>query len=468
MKKSAEQLAQAIRDKKCSSVEVAQAFIAQIERVNPDINAVAQVDPQRIIEQAKQCDAALQQGQLRGALHGVPVTIKDNLLTQDIITTGGSAAFAKHKPTADATAVKRLRDAGAIILGKSNLPDFALAWETESTAYGRTNNPHDLNYTAGGSSGGEAAIIAAGGSPLGLGTDSGGSIRLPAHYCGIAGLRTSHGLIPSTGHMPPAEGYPILGVFAPFNAIGPMARSVSDLLYVLPVLTGRDSIDPYAEYDALQRPQVFTLKGLRVAFYTSACGQSIDPEIEQALNKIARLLEQEGALIDAVEPPALSEARDIYCNIAGADGGEGIKALLSELHYPQIPQNLINTLKLMPKEPSVRMLLDAQLQRDFFRIKQLQFMQKYDLILCPVAAHTALAHGLSFSEPERFAQDHYLIPYSVLGWPSVVIPVGIARNHLPIGAQIIAKHRQDYCALYTAQAIERLLSTEVNAANKNI
>ena len=257
---SAECLAQAIRDKSLSSVELAKAYIAQIEQVNPLINAIAEVDHNRILQDALRLDQELQAGQVRGPLHGVPITIKDNLLTKDIITTGGSFAFANNIPTQDATVVQRLRNAGAIILGKTNLPDFALSWETHSTAFGRTNNPYDLQRTAGGSSGGEAAILAAGGSALGIGTDSGGSIRLPAHYCGIAGLRTSRGLIPSTGHMPPTEGYPVLGVFANFNSIGPMARYVSDLIYVLPLLMGSDGIDPYAETKPLKKPSQLNIK----------------------------------------------------------------------------------------------------------------------------------------------------------------------------------------------------------------
>ena len=452
---SAECLALKIRNKSLSSVELAKAYIAQIEQVNPLINAIKEVDHDRILQDAQRLDQELHKGQLRGPLHGVPITIKDNLLTQGIITTGGSFAFANNIPTQDATVVQRLRHAGAIILGKTNLPDFALSWETNSTAFGRTNNPYDLNRTAGGSSGGEAAIIAAGGSALGIGTDSGGSIRLPAHYCGIAGLRTSRGLIPSTGHMPPTEGYPVLGVFANFNSIGPMARYVSDLIYTLPILMGNDGIDPYAEIKPLKKPLHFQIKGLKIALYTSINDQSIDPEIEISLRNVARVLSDQGAIISEITPPALNDARDIYCAIVGADGGKAIRALLKELGYEKPPHEIKSVLNLMTKRPGLAKLLDAWIQWDLFRMKLLQFMQPFDLILCPTAAFTALSHGESLIDPPHFEREHYLIPYSLMGWPCVVVPAGQSSTGLPIGIQLIGKHRQDYKVLYTALAIEK-------------
>lgn len=455
---SAQKLALAIREKSISSVEVAEAFLAQIDKVNPRINAIAQVDKNRVLGEARQCDMELQNGHLRGLLHGVPISVKDNLVTEGIVTTGGSFAFANNLPKEDATVVRRLRAEGAIILGKTNLPDFALSWETESTAYGRTNNPHDLRRTAGGSSGGESAIIAAGGSPFGIGTDSGGSIRLPAHYCGIAGMRTSHGLIPSTGHMPPAEGCPVLGVFANFNSIGPMARSVNDLLYVLPILMGGDGIDPYADFAPLKKPSSYTIKGLKVAFYTSVGSQPIDHEIEQAVLKTADILKQKGALVTPVEPPGLADARNIYCSIVGADGGAGIRSLLNELGYSELPDCVDKALNLMPGEQTIRTFLDARIQWDLYRIKLLQFMQAYDLILCPVSAFTALPHGQSLTDPEHLATENYLIPYSLMGWPAIAIPAAISSENLPIGVQLIGKFRQDYQVLLTASAIEASLN----------
>lgn len=455
---SAEYLATQIRQKEVSAVEIAEAFLAQIEQVNPKINAIMQVDADRVLQDAKACDAELFSGRLRGALHGVPVSIKDNLLTEQMMTTGGSFAFLENKPKQDATVVRRLRDNGAIILGKTNLPDFALSWETESTALGRTNNPYHLDYTAGGSSGGEAAILAAGGSPLGIGTDSGGSIRLPAHYCGVAGLRTSHGLIPSTGHMPPTEGFPVLGVFACFNSIGPMSRNVSDLLYVLPILMGRDGIDPYADYDPLVKPEKINTQGLRVALYTGVQGQVVEPEIEAAVLKVAECLIQKGAIVEAVEPPGLCDARDIYCRVVGADGGDGIIALLKELKYERYPANLDKVLTRMPKNQSVQQVIDARIEWDLYRMNLLTFMQSFDVILCPVASHFALPHGHTLVDPIYFEKENYLIPYSLMGWPSVVIPMGVGANGLPMGVQLVGKYRKDYELVMLATALSQRVS----------
>lgn len=452
---SAEQLARAIREKTMSSVELATAFIKQIEHVNPMINAIFQVDPERILSQAQLLDEALSKGQLYGPLHGVPITIKDNLNTKGMVTTGGSAAFSGFIPETDATVVQRLRTSGAIILGKTNLPDFALAWETDSTAYGRTNNPYDLNRTSGGSSGGEAAIISMGGSAFGIGTDSGGSIRLPAHYCGIAGLRPSRGLIPSTGHMPPQEGYPVLGVFAHLNTIGPMARYVSDLMYVLPTLMGADGIDPYAEIPSVDSIRSFTLKGLKIALHSSVNGIAVNPDIDAVLYQTARKLAEQGAIITEATPPGLHEARDIYCAIVGADGGKGIRELLSELNYQHIPSSLQNSLKLIKKQGSLKKFLDAWIQWDFFRIKLLDFMQNYDLILCPVSASTALLHTETLTSPKNFAKENYLTPYSLMGWPALVVRAGTSLTGLPIGVQLVAKHRHDYQVLHAGLAVEQ-------------
>lgn len=447
-------MAQDIREQRISSLELAQAFMAHIEQVNPAINAINQVDPERIEREAQRLDVLQAKGIMQGPLHGVPISIKDNLLTEGIITTGGSSAFKDHIPTQDATVVKRLRQAGALILGKTNLPDFALSWETESTAYGITNNPHNTQYTAGGSSGGEAAILAARGSALGLGTDSGGSIRLPAHYCGIAGLRPSRGLIPSTGHMPPTEGYPVLGVFADLNTIGPMARHVSDLIDVLPLLMGGDNCDPYAELAPLKNTGQISTKKMRIALYTSVNDVVVDSDIEATVQRVAHRLEQQGVVITAATPPGLSDAREIYCSIVGADGGEGVRHLLKELNYQHIPTCIEQSLQLMKKEPSLRTFLDAWIQWDLFRIQFLDFMNSYDAILCPVAATTALPHGDSLAHPERFKTECYLTPYTLLGWPSVVVPAGMSAQGLPIGVQIITKHQHDYLALNLALAIE--------------
>lgn len=260
---SAAALARAIRNKEVSSEEVVNAHLQRIEAVNPRLNAVVQVVAEQARTQAHEADAALARGTVYGPLHGVPMTIKDNLNTTGVISTGGTTGRATFVPTHDATAVARLRTAGAILLGKTNTPELTLAYETDNLIYGRTNNPYDVSRTCGGSSGGAAAIIAAGGSPFDIGSDTGGSIRVPSHCCGTAGIRPTSGRVPRTGHiLPPA------GALDALTQLGPMARRVEDLSLILPIIAGMDWRDPAIVPMPLGAPQQVDLKTLRVAMHT--------------------------------------------------------------------------------------------------------------------------------------------------------------------------------------------------------
>jgi amidase len=236
--KSATELANAIRSKQLSSKSIVEAHLEQIAKVNPKLNAVVQLTAESARKEADEADAALARGDIKGPLHGVPVTIKDTLETTGVICTGGTKGRANYVPNADATAVARLRAAGAIILGKTNVPELAGAIETDNLVYGRTNNPYDLGRTPGGSSGGEAAIVAACGSPLGLGTDAGGSIRIPAHFCGLAAIKPTSGRVPRTGQFP----LPMGARNAVFH-VSLIARNVDDLALALPIIAGPDFRD---------------------------------------------------------------------------------------------------------------------------------------------------------------------------------------------------------------------------------
>src|SRR5438270_11893297 len=258
---SATSLAQAIRDKRVSSQEVVEAYIHRIEAVNPQLNAVVQLTADSALAQARQADVALARGEINGPLHGVPITIKDSFDTMGVISTAGTKGRASYVPQQDATAVARMRAAGAILLGKTNLPELSMAYESDNLIYGRTNNPYDLSRTPGGSSGGESAIIAAGGSPLGLGTDGFGSIRIPSHFCGIAGLKPTSGRIPFTGLLP--HGF---GALARVRHVGPMDRYVEALISTLRVLAGPDFRDSTIVATPLGDPNGVALAGLKLAF----------------------------------------------------------------------------------------------------------------------------------------------------------------------------------------------------------
>src|SRR6201747_1281132 len=259
---SASELARAIQSKKMSSKTVVEAHLERIAKVNPKLNAVVQLTADSARKEAEEADAALARGEIKGPLHGVPMTIKDTLETAGVICTGGTKGRANYVPKADATAVARLRAAGAIFLGKTNVPELAGAIETDNLVYGRTNNPYDLSRTPGGSSGGESAIVAAGGSPLGLGTDAGGSIRVPAHFCGLAAIKPTSGRVPRTGQFP----LPLGARNAVFH-VSLLARKVEDLALALPIISGPDYRDHSIVGMPLGNPGNVKLQDLKVAFF---------------------------------------------------------------------------------------------------------------------------------------------------------------------------------------------------------
>ena len=233
----ATELAEQIRSKSVSPTEVMQAHLSRIESVNPKLNAIVTPD-ETAMDQAREAEDALMRGELRGPLHGVPFTAKDSVDVGGLRTTRGSRFFEDHVPDADAVVITRLKDAGAVFLGHTNVPEFVFWFETDNAVFGRTENPWKLGRPTGGSSGGEAAALSSGMSPLGLGSDVGCSIRLPAAYCGVVGLKPTHGRVPLTGHWPDA--------LLRFMHVGPMARTVRDVAVALSLLSGPDGLDPYA------------------------------------------------------------------------------------------------------------------------------------------------------------------------------------------------------------------------------
>jgi len=275
--KSASELANAIRSKQFSSKAIVEAHLDQITKVNPKLNAVVQLTADSARKEADEADAALARGEIKGPLHGVPVTIKDTLETAGVICTGGTKGRANYVPSTDATAVARLRAAGAIILGKTNVPELAGAIETDNLVYGRTNNPYDLARTPGGSSGGEAAIVSACGSPLGLGTDAGGSIRIPAHFCGLAAIKPTSGRVPRTGQFP----LPMGARNAVFH-VSLIARNVDDLALALPIIAGPDFRDHSIVGMPLLDPKAVQLTGLKLAYFEDDGAASPTKEITAA------------------------------------------------------------------------------------------------------------------------------------------------------------------------------------------
>jgi amidase len=446
---SATSLARAIRDKQVSSHEVVEAYIHRIEAVNPQLNAIVQLTADTALTQARQADVALARGEIKGPLHGVPITIKDSFDTEGIISTAGTKGRTSYVPQHDATAVARMRAAGAIFLGKTNLPELSLAYESNNLIYGRTNNPYDLSRTPGGSSGGESAIIAAGGSPLGLGTDGFGSIRIPSHFCGIAGLKPTSGRIPFTGLLPSA-----FGASARLRHVGPMARYVEDLALTLPILAGVDWRDPATIPMPLDDPKDVELKSLRVAFYTDNGIMTPTPETIGTVRTAVHALADAGTFVEEALPAGIEQSYEIFRDLFAADGGAGVQRLLQMAGTTDIHpfvQQLGDILR--PYAMTSAEFSGLLVRWDMFRSILLLFLEKYDVIICPVCAKPAWPHSSTITE-EQFFAGSYSITYSLTGWPGVAVRGGTSPEGLPIGVQVVARPWREDVALAVAQHLE--------------
>ena len=449
---SATSLARAIREKQVSSFEVVEAFLHRIETVNPRLNAVVQLNAEPALTQAKQADLALARGEIIGLLHGVPITVKDSFDTKGIISTAGTKGRASYIPQQDATAVARMCSAGAILLGKTNLPELSLAYESNNLIYGRTNNPYDLSRTPGGSSGGESAIIAAGGSPLGLGTDGFGSIRLPAHFCGIAGLKPTSGRIPFTGLLP--HGF---GASAKLRHVGPMARYVEDLILTLPILSGVDWRDPATIPMLLDDPGKVELKGLRVAFYTDNSIVTPTYEIIGAVRTAVHALADAGAIVEEARPAGIEQSYELFRDLFAADGGAGVQRLLQMAGTTEIHPFVQQFGEILRPHALTTAEFGGLLVRwDMFRSTLLSFIENYDVIICPVCATPAWRHSSTITE-EQFVAGSYSMTYNLTGWPGVAMRGGTSPEGLPIGVQVVARPWREDVALAVAQHLETVL-----------
>ena len=446
---SAVAMAQAIRDKRVSATEVVEAHLQRIEAVNPALNAVVQVCAARARLEALAADQALARGGSRGPLHGVPITIKDSLDTAGVISTGGTQGRAAYTPAQDATVVARLRAAGAIVLGKTNTPELTLSGETDNLVYGRTNNPYDLTRTPGGSSGGAGAILAAGGSALDIGSDTGGSIRLPAHFCGIAGIKPTSGRVPRTGHIVPFA----MGAVDALTQLGPLARSVDDLILILPIIAGVDWRDPAVVPMPLGDPHAVSLRGLRVAMHTDNGIMPPTPETAVAVRAAATALSEAGALVEEDRPAALERAAHLADSLSGGDGRAWVRRLLQQAGTQAIHpllQQRFEQAQALPVEEFTRVLEEV----DQFRSAMLGFMEHYDVILCPTCAYPAPLHGQLMTDALRRGTS-YTGAYNLTGWPGAVVRGGTSPEGLPIGVQAVARPWREDVTLAVVRHLEQ-------------
>jgi Asp-tRNA(Asn)/Glu-tRNA(Gln) amidotransferase A subunit family amidase len=453
---SAVSLAQRIREKKISSREVVEAYLERINQLHPKLNAFVEVDSDRALRQARSADEALSRGEQLGSLHGVPLSIKSSIEVDGLCLEAGSRLRAGCRASKDAPLVRRLKDAGAIVLGTTNCPELLMAWETDNLLYGRTQNPWDLSRTPGGSSGGEAAAIASGCSAGGIGSDGGGSIRVPAHFSGICGLKPTPGRIPATGHFPAS-----LGPFALLGVVGPMARTAADVKVLFETVQGPEDGDSFSAPVPIRWPALEELKRLRIGYFEDDGRTPVTPETRVAVRTAAEVLARAGFEVQPFRPEGLEQARSLWWQLFRLGG-----TILLDPMTRGREDELSPILKQFSgwaaagRPHTAHTLLETWMMRDSLRANFFEQMQSFPVLLCPVAAIPAFRHGDRSWRIDGKTVDYldawsYTAWFNLLGTPAAAVPVGRSTEGLPIGVQIAARPWQEEVVLAIAQVVER-------------
>jgi amidase len=447
---SATHMAKLIREKQLSSEELVRAHIERIEAVNPILNAIVQLRPEQALQEARAADTALARGEQIGALHGVPFTLKDYMSIDGLKSTYGTLGFKNNVMHHDSEVTRRLKRAGGIALGLTNMPEFGASIETDSLVYGRTNNPYDLTRFPGGSTGGEGAIIAAGGSALGVGGDSGGSIREPAHYCGIAGIKPSTGRIPKTGFFMHSRG---ATTFKTQN--GPMARYVDDLWLGLQIIAGPDGRDPTVPPVPLPDPANIDVRTLRIAFYTDNGIVACHPDVIRVVREAVAAFKDAGACVEEVAPPQVTEGLELYGKLSWANGTNRARETLKAIGTEQVSDFFTNaTRNMTPDGISAAEFDDLVVAWDKYREANAEFMGKYDLIVSPTTSIPAMPHRSSITNRDIMRSYTYCATFNLLGYPAATVRCGTSNEGLPIGVQTAAYAWREDITLAGAKFLE--------------
>lgn len=458
-------LAAAIRGREISSTEALEHLVERIERLDGPINAVVHWDLDRARSAAAEADRAIVRGDELGPFHGVPMTVKDSFQTEGCVTTSGAPELAGFVPAADAWPVAKMRAAGAIPFAKTNLPIFAGDIQSFNEVYGTTNNPHDVTRTCGGSSGGSAAALAMGFTPIELGSDIGGSIRVPAHYSGVSGHKPSYGVVPAHGQIP---GMPGTFTLADLAVAGPMSRSVRDLGPMLDVLVGPNRWDEPAWRIELPRARATDLTGLRIAAWLDDDHCPVDASTRRLLAETVASIEDAGGRVDTEARPAftLEKVDTVFKHLLFA-------ALSGEFSYEAIER----LASIEPSTPLARVQRAAAMRhrewlahnerRLQIRERWREFFESYDVVLMPVQPRGAIPHDHSQPQFGRTVEiDGVERPYlDLFSWtgpagagmlPATVVPVGLGDDGLPIGVQIVGPYLHDHTTIAAARAIAEL------------
>ncbi len=449
------EIAAAIRAKKFSPVEVVGVHLDRISALQPKLNAFVHLDADGARMQARAAEAAVMRGDAVEPLHGVPLTIKSCIDTAGWPTPAGSLLRKEYVAQTDAPLVARLRAAGAIILGNTNTPEYLMAYETDNSLSGKTSNPWNLEHSAGGSSGGEAAAIASGCSMGGVGSDGGGSIRVPAHFCGICGLKPTPGRIPTTGHFPPGG-----GAFGWIGVVGPMARTVADLRALFEVMAGPDAGDALSAPVPVRAVTEKDVRGLRVGILESEALGKPTRETSASVERAAKLLSEQGFKVETKRLNGLDRAIQLWWYFFGPviahlirDGASGLEESLS----PMLREYVALATAEIPME--FESFLMACGERDSLRAAILRQMEEVTILLSPVSSGPALRHGEgnwrsgakeNYRDTMRYSQW-----LNLAGFPGVAVPLEMSSEGLPIGVQVIGRPYEEELVLAVAEAIER-------------
>jgi len=475
----AHQLARMIRDREVSAVEVLDAYLAQIAKHNGKLNGICTLDENNARSRAQQADEALARGEYWGSLHGVPITIKDIFETAGLRTTAGYIPLKDYVPQQDATVVARLRAAGAIILGKTNMAELAADFQSTNSLFPRVNNPWDLDCTAGGSSGGSAAAVAAGLSALDIGNDIAGSVRQPAHFCGVYGLKPTDRRISTAGMIPEVPGMPYC--LRQMITVGCFARSLEDLRLCFTLIAGADPRRPDVPPISLDRSSDKSLPDLKIAWIDQWTEVPVASEIRDAMGAIAEKLARSGTSIEYWLPKDFdfstvfnlygrlaayinnyAQPRDCYnvrrsIMLLWRTATQGDRKLRKFGNFTRFLSELFN--------PSLRGYFQTLSERDRFTARIDEALSPWDAWLTPVAATPAFTHRPAWSAvdvdglpyPHAVANGAYTMPFNLSGHPAVVIPIGQTRNGLPIGMQIIGKRWCEMELLAIAEKLDKAI-----------
>ena len=449
IKESLGTMAALIRKREVSPVEVAEAHLDRIARLNPELNAIVTLAPD-VLKHAREAEAAVMRGAEVDALHGVPLTIKDTIETAGLRTTSGSKMRSDYVPRVDAPAVARLKAAGAIVLGKSNAAEMAMDYTADNPVFGRTNHPLNHELTPGGSSGGEAVAISTYMSPGGLGSDLAGSVRIPAHFCGICGLKPTTGRVPGEMQFPPSIGPYSLGA-----VIGPLARNVSDLRLLFAAL----SKDPFER-------KSYDLRGLRVAWYTDDGVAPVTDETAHAVAAVARALSDAGLIVEEQLPPHVERGNELWLKVFSRASVVQLRGLYKghEKEGGSFVSWRLGTADDTPA-PALDEYIAGWMERDRLREELVQWMETTPIIIAPVGATPAYPHdtlkvtvkGNTFGTFKAFS---YAQTFSVFNLPVVTIPAGRSKDGLPIGVQIAGPPFAEEMILAAAEIVQQALSTD--------